>query len=175
MENNKLKENIVNNTRQQDNSFIYSAINQGSVNNSNSTNNNNQSTPNNFIDMKQIKKIEPKRTERQSTKQVKQPIDYVKTDNLNAKTAEIMKTSPHNMGNIKPLMAVNINNSNKVYRDEVSNYEKTLFKQNINNNAPKQAQHLNNTGVSTALQSNNNTATVNRVYFILFRKEVIIK
>ena len=108
----------------------YKEINKNEINHINSS-----STPNNqYIDPKQIKKIEPKQINKQSTKNVNKSIDYIKTDNLNAKTAEIMRVSPNNMiVNNRPLMAVNINNTNKLMKDENSNYEKYLFKQSIYN------------------------------------------
>jgi hypothetical protein len=125
-----------------------------------SSGNNKPGTPGKYIDMKQIKKIEPKRTDKQSTKQVNKTIEYVKTDNLNAKTAEILRNSPNNIVNAKPLMAVNINNSNKVYRDEISNYEKALFKPN---NTHHQNQRQGN--ITPVV------ATTNRVYRSNLEKE----
>lgn len=115
-----------------------------------------------YIDLKQIKKIEPKRPDKSSTKGNNKyaPNDYIRADNLNAKTAEIMRASPgvannyqnqtftnnltSNMGNIntRPLMNVNIN-SNKAVNDEMSNYEKNLFRNN-NQNSSKCGYNMNN-------------------------------
>ncbi len=96
------------------------------------------------MDLKQIKKIEPKKIEKNSIKVTKNyaPNEY-KIDNLNAKTAEIMKASPglgtNNYGNQnfannqRALINININNSNKNHKNEQTNYEKNiLFKQTHN-------------------------------------------
>jgi hypothetical protein len=107
--------------------------------------------------MKQIKKIEPKKPDKQSTKPVNKGVEYVRTDNLNAKTAEILKTSPHGVGNVKPLMAVNINNSNKVYRDDVSSYEKALFNKPSGSGVGQSKQGYNATPVM---------ASTNRVNYV---------
>ncbi len=129
-ENQKLKENLMNGRAD---NIVNTSL--GKINTSSS---NNQS---NFLDLKQIKKIEPKRIDRPSNKVVnKNAADNIKIDNLNAKTAEIMKTSPGlgnnfqnslmhtNLNNQKTLINVNINNSNKIIKDEISNYEKNIFK-----------------------------------------------
>jgi hypothetical protein len=101
--------------------------------------NNIQNNQPSYLDLKQIKKIEPKRVERPSNKVMnKNAADNIKIDNLNAKTAEIMKTSPglgtnfqnnliHTNMN-KTLINVSINNSNKIVKEDISNYEKNLFK-----------------------------------------------
>ncbi len=85
-------------------------------------------TPNQqYIDLGQIKKIEPKHPNKQSTNTLKKNIGHIiKTDNLNAKTAEILKASPNNMVSNRPIMAVNINN----IRTEHNSMEKHLFKSN---------------------------------------------
>lgn len=97
------------------------------------------------MDLKQIKKIEPKKVDKNCTKSSKAyaPNEY-KVDNLNAKTAEILKTSPglssNNYGNQsfannqRALINININNSNRNDKNESSsNYEKNiLFKQTHN-------------------------------------------
>jgi hypothetical protein len=101
----------------------------------NSASNNQQ-----FLDLNQIKKIEPKRNEKNSNK----ANPHVKIDNLNAKTAEIMKSSPAMANNTfnqlannnhlnqsnKALINVNINNSNRAInnKESFSNYDKNLFK-----------------------------------------------
>jgi hypothetical protein len=126
---------------------------------------------NQILDLKQIKKIEPKRPEKNSTKANKNfPAnnDYVKIDNLNAKTAEIMKASPsvgnhyHNQsftgaGNPNPraLINVNINNSNRVEKNEVSNYEKSLFKGNNYGNNTHMNVNANVTNTNMNSASNN--------------------
>ena len=87
-------------------------------------------TPNQYIDLGQIKKIEPKQPNKQSTKTLNKNVGHmIKTDNLNAKTAEILKTSPNNMGNTRPIMAVNINN---VVKNEMTSMERHLFRQGSN-------------------------------------------
>ncbi len=110
---------------QVNNSVFKSSTNRQDVAATNSKNNN-------FLDLKQIKKIEPKKTERTSAKNYPGNNDYVKIDNLNAKTAEIMKTSPatnyQGQGNQRALINVNINNSNRIDRSEITDYEKNLFK-----------------------------------------------
>lgn len=127
-------------------------------------NNNNNPNQNQFIDMKQIKRIEPKRPDINSTKgNLKaHPSEYVKIDNLNAKTAEIMKASPSVLNNLnhqnKPLMNVNINNSNKNVKEDISNYEKALFnRQNMNS--------MSNMNVN--MQQNNSNYNDVNVYSIL--------
>lgn len=87
-------------------------------------------TPNQYIDLNQIKKIEPKQSNKQSTKNINKSIGpMIRTDNLNAKTAEILKTSPNNMmGANRQIMAVNINNVSK-YENSM---EKHLFRQGGN-------------------------------------------
>lgn len=126
-----------------------------------------------FIDMRQIKKIEPKRNELTSTKGNQNKADFVKIDNLNAKTAEIMKNSPgfgnnlyqQNMQNQnfnpnatarRPLINVNINNSNKIAKDEMSNYEKQLFRQGMQGNT-NTAMQMKNENVNQAIINNHNS------------------
>jgi hypothetical protein len=175
-ENAKLREslrNSINNNGQQvnyhNNSFNNNSSNKQQL--TNSSTNNVPTTPNNYIDVKQVKKIELKKSDnKQSTRQNnKNSMEYVRTDNLNAKTAEIMKASPNTLGgNSKPLMAVSINNSNKIHRDEVSNYEKAVFNKNNNMTTGVKPGQLQQTGrpygpTSTTTTMNNNMNTTNRV------------
>jgi hypothetical protein len=141
----------------------------------------NGTNANQFLDLKQIKKIEPKRPEKNSTKATKNlppNNDYVKIDNLNAKTAEIMRTSPgvgnnyqnqsfsgvtnNSNFNQRALINVNINNSNRIDKNEISNYEKGLFKQGqgpmgINQNP-------SNSTMNNSMNSYN-TTNVNNPYY----------
>ena len=119
-----------------------------------------------FLDLKQIKKIEPKKPEKASNKiPNKNTTDNIKIDNLNAKTAEIMKTSP-GMGNNfqnsllhtnmnKSLINVNINNSNKIVKDDISNYEKNLFKGQPVNQTENKNENFNSHNMSNINNINN--------------------
>jgi hypothetical protein len=121
----------------------------------------------NFLDLKQIKKIELKKTERTSAKNYPGNSDYVKIDNLNAKTAEIMKTSPatnyQGQGNTRALINVNINNinnSNRVDRSELSDYEKNLFKNNYQSGNNQTSANINSHNLPTL----NKNQTTNSFY-----------
>jgi hypothetical protein len=155
-ENNKLKESL-NNGKVENHLDMTTK----KPNNNNLMNNN----QNQYIDMKQFKRIEPKIQERGSNRALNNSNDeklrseyLVKTNNLNAKTAEkIMKVSPgmSNKNNSKPLIAVNISNTNKYVQDEMSNYERHLMQnariefpcQNQNNNL----QQISKTGQNAQL------------------------
>jgi len=98
--------------------------------------------------------------------------DYVKTDNLNSKTVEIMKNSPgvgnsfynQNIGNNfqtnqKALIKVNINNSNRIDKSDFTEYEKSLFKANAlnsrENTACMMSSSTNNTTTNPHCQKRN--------------------
>ena len=145
----------------------------------------NATNSNQFLDLKQIKKIEPKRPEKNSThatKNLPPNNDYVKIDNLNAKTAEIMKNSPgvgnnyqnqsfsgmtnnNTNFNQRALINVNINSSNRIDKNEISNYEKGLFRTyqgQMGNNQNNQS--LSNSTVNNSMNSYNST-NVNNPYY----------
>jgi hypothetical protein len=152
-ENQKLKEKLIAALTNTHNSNAHNA-NQNAYNDhnnlnlttnphNNTINNYNEGENQQFIDMKQIKKIEPKI--KSGSRNSNNNKNLVKIDNLNLKTAEIMKNSPHNIQNMpnsnnyynmynninvnKSLLAVNINSSNKKI-DDILNYEKTLLLNN---------------------------------------------
>ena len=90
--------------------------------------------------MMNVKKIEQKKPDRNSNKissiHEKNYSDQIKTNNLNARTAENLRNSPtinfntnNNNSNNKSLIKINVNNTNNLNREEMSNFEKNLFKQ----------------------------------------------
>lgn len=162
-ENQKLKENFMNGRPENNINTSLGKINTNSSNN-----------PTGFLDLKQIKKIEPRRSDKPSNKAAnKNAVENIKIDNLNAKTAEIMKTSPGignnlqnnlistNLNNHKALINVNINNSKNILKDDISNYEKHIFKGppgSINYGEIKNE----NSNVNVSSLNNNNIAYQNQ-------------
>ncbi len=140
----------------------------GKINTSSSNN------PTGFLDLKQIKKIEPRRSDKPSNKAAnKNAAENIKIDNLNAKTAEIMKTSPGlgnnfqnslintNLNNHKALINVNINNSKNILKDDISNYEKNIFKGHPGNINYGEIRN-ENSNVNISSLNNNNLAYQNQ-------------
>jgi len=109
-----------------------------------------QINSNNIIEFSNVKKIEPKRPDRSSNKNIQDKnvyMDHIKTDNLNASTAKNLRSSPaivipnaniinsNQKNNLKNNLS-NKNNQNiqkniNSKAEDFSNYEKSLYKQGL--------------------------------------------